>query len=140
MRNVGPEISLALAAATVAASIFAVSAAKAETVLDLTGAVPQSGTINGAIFTTNVQQPTGTGVIVLAASYVEVFKNTITHNNSASVSIISYFTTGNPLNDAAYYPYTEAVTFTTTSSAAVESIRPAVMPRSLRPSRENHCR
>jgi len=84
--------------------------------------------------------PTGTGVIVLAASYVEVFKNTITHNNSASVSIISYFTTGNPLNDAAYYPYTEAVTFTTTSSAAVEPIRPAVMPRSLRPSRENHCR
>src|SRR5438445_983483 len=55
--------SLALAAATVAASIFAVSAAKAETVLDLTGPVPQSTTINGAIFTTNVQQPTGTGVI-----------------------------------------------------------------------------
>jgi len=53
--------------------------------------------------------PTGTGVIVLAASHVEVFKNTITDNNFASVSIISYFTTGNPLNDAAYYPYTEAV-------------------------------
>jgi len=55
--------SLALAAASVAASVFAVSTAKAEIVSDLTGTPPQSVTINGAIFTTNIQQPTGTGVI-----------------------------------------------------------------------------
>ena len=53
--------------------------------------------------------PTGTGVIVLAASHVEVFKNNIKDNHAASVSIISYFTTGDPIHDAAYYPYTEAV-------------------------------
>jgi parallel beta-helix repeat protein len=53
--------------------------------------------------------PTGTGVIVLATNHIEVFKNTIKDNNTANVSIISYFTTGNPINDAAYDPYTEAI-------------------------------
>ncbi|MFN7996761.1 MAG: parallel beta-helix domain-containing protein [Bryobacteraceae bacterium] len=53
--------------------------------------------------------PTGTGVIVLATNHIEVFKNTIKDNNTSNVSIISYFTTGNPLNDASYDPYTEAI-------------------------------
>jgi parallel beta-helix repeat protein len=53
--------------------------------------------------------PAGTGMIVLAASHVEVFKNTIRDNNSANVSIISYFTTGNPMKDASYDPYNHAI-------------------------------
>jgi parallel beta-helix repeat protein len=53
--------------------------------------------------------PTGTGVIVLATNHVEVFKNTIKDNNTANVSVISYYTTGNPINDASYYPFPEAI-------------------------------
>jgi hypothetical protein len=53
--------------------------------------------------------PTGTGVIVLAVNHVEVFKNTIKDNNTANISVISYFTTGNPINDASYDPFPEAV-------------------------------
>jgi parallel beta-helix repeat protein len=53
--------------------------------------------------------PTGTGVIVLATNHIEVFKNTIRDNNTSNVSIISYFTTGNPIHDAAYDPFTEAI-------------------------------
>ena len=53
--------------------------------------------------------PTGTGVIVLATNHVEVFKNTIKDNNTANISVISYFTTGNPINDASYDPFPEAI-------------------------------
>ncbi len=53
--------------------------------------------------------PTGTGVIVLATNHVEVFKNTIKDNNTANVSVISYFTTGNPINDASYDPFPAAI-------------------------------
>ncbi len=53
--------------------------------------------------------PTGTGVIVLATNHVEVFKNTIKDNNTANVSVISYYTTGNPMNDVTYDPFPEAI-------------------------------
>jgi hypothetical protein len=54
----------ACALALAAGAVFGASRANAETVLDLTnGPFPDSGTINGAIFTTNVQRPTGSGVI-----------------------------------------------------------------------------
>jgi len=53
--------------------------------------------------------PTGTGVIVLATNHIEVFKNNIKDNNTTNISIISYFTTGNPINDTQYYPYTQAI-------------------------------
>jgi hypothetical protein len=53
--------------------------------------------------------PTGTGLIVLATNHVEIFKNTIKDNNNANLSIISYYSTGNHINDAAYDPYTEAI-------------------------------
>src|SRR6266850_397061 len=63
----------ALAAAAVAVTALGVSKANAETVLDLTnGPFPDSGTINGALFTTNVQQPTGSGVI---HSFVRIGSN-----------------------------------------------------------------
>jgi parallel beta-helix repeat protein len=53
--------------------------------------------------------PAGTGVIVMATNHVEVYKNTIKNNATSNVSIISYLTTGNPLNDANYDPYTSAI-------------------------------
>src|SRR4051812_39867725 len=57
--------SLALAAASVVASIFAVSTAKAD-IINLTTAGSSSGptaTTNLAIFSTTAKQPTGSGVI-----------------------------------------------------------------------------
>jgi len=54
----------ALAAAAVAVTALGGSKVQAETVLNLTdGPFPDGGTINGAIYTTNVQRPTGSGVI-----------------------------------------------------------------------------
>jgi hypothetical protein len=78
--------STALAAAAVAVIALGASKTNAETVLDLTGAVPQSGTINSAIFTTNIQQPTGSGVI---HSFVRINTNTDTERG--------YNTDGRPL-------------------------------------------
>jgi parallel beta-helix repeat protein len=53
--------------------------------------------------------PTGSGLIVLATNHVEIFKNTVKDNNTVNLSIISYYSTGNPINDAAYDPFTEAI-------------------------------
>lgn len=53
--------------------------------------------------------PAGTGVIVLATNHIDVFKNTIKDNATANVSIISYLTTGNPINDPTYYPFTDEI-------------------------------
>jgi parallel beta-helix repeat protein len=53
--------------------------------------------------------PTGSGLIVLATSHIDVYKNTIKDNNSANVSIYSYLTTGNPINDPTYDPYTDSI-------------------------------
>jgi len=53
--------------------------------------------------------PTGTGIIVMATHQAEVFKNQIHDNNTVNVSIISYLSTGNPLNDATYDPYVSEV-------------------------------
>jgi parallel beta-helix repeat protein len=53
--------------------------------------------------------PTGTGVIVMATHQAEFYKNSIHDNNTVNVSIISYLSTGNPMNDATYDPYVSAV-------------------------------
>ncbi len=53
--------------------------------------------------------PTGTGIIVLATHQADVYKNSIHDNNTVNVSIISYFSTGNPINDATYDPYVSSV-------------------------------
>ncbi len=55
------------------------------------------------------QVSSGTGVMVLATSQAEVFQNTIKDNKSVNVTILSYLTTGNPIKDAGYDPYTESV-------------------------------
>src|SRR5580704_3161276 len=49
--------------------------------------------------------PTGTGIIVMATHQAEVFKNQIHDNNTVNVSIISYLSTGNPVNDPTYDPF-----------------------------------
>ncbi len=51
----------------------------------------------------------GTGLMVLATSEIEVFKNTIKDNKSYNVTILSYLTTGNPIKDTTYDPYTEKI-------------------------------
>jgi parallel beta-helix repeat protein len=53
--------------------------------------------------------PTGTGILVLATHHADVFKNDIHDNNTVNVTIISYLSTGNPINDATYDPYVTAV-------------------------------
>jgi len=53
--------------------------------------------------------PAGTGVMVMATNHIEIFKNAIQDNDTASVSVISYLTTRNPLKDKEYDPFNEAI-------------------------------
>jgi parallel beta-helix repeat protein len=53
--------------------------------------------------------PAGTGVIIMATNHIDVFKNTIKDNATANISIVSYLTTGNPMNDPSYYPFTDEI-------------------------------
>ncbi|MCI4667887.1 MAG: right-handed parallel beta-helix repeat-containing protein [Bacteroidia bacterium] len=53
--------------------------------------------------------PPGTGIIILAASNVEVYNNEIINNQSFSTSIVSYYMTERPINDKEYYPYPTAI-------------------------------
>lgn len=49
--------------------------------------------------------PAGTGILILAAKGVEVFKNKITNNQSVGTGIISYYTVGKKVKDKSYDPY-----------------------------------
>jgi parallel beta-helix repeat protein len=53
--------------------------------------------------------PTGTGILMLATHQADVFKNVIHDNNTVNVTIISYQSTGNPMNDVKYDPYVTGV-------------------------------
>jgi parallel beta-helix repeat protein len=53
--------------------------------------------------------PTGSGVIVLATNHIDIYKNTIKDNATSNIAIYSYLTTGNPINDPAYDPYTDSI-------------------------------
>jgi len=53
--------------------------------------------------------PAGTAVMVLATHHVEVFKNTIKDNGSYGVSVLSFGTTGHPVKDTKYNPYTASI-------------------------------
>jgi parallel beta-helix repeat protein len=53
--------------------------------------------------------PTGTGVMVMAADYVEVFENDIRDNDTANVVVVSYLITERPFTDPAYDPFPEFV-------------------------------
>lgn len=51
----------------------------------------------------------GTGLLILAATEVEVFNNRFIRNQSVGTGIISYLFTGRPVNDKAYYPFSTAI-------------------------------
>jgi parallel beta-helix repeat protein len=53
--------------------------------------------------------PTGTGILILAAKGVNIYKNKIINNQSVGTGIISYFTTGKPIKDKLYDPYPSAI-------------------------------
>ena len=53
--------------------------------------------------------PQGTGILLLAATNVEVYGNKILDNRTVPTGIISYYMTENPINDSAYYPYPTSV-------------------------------
>ena len=95
MRRIASTLTLALA------SVLSLAAsASADTVLDFTGPPPPpplTGSINGALFTTNVQQPTGSGVI---NSFVRIADN--------SGQTEGYNTDGRPLQ----YDENNSATFT----------------------------
>ena len=53
--------------------------------------------------------PTGTGIMVLAASDVENYNNRIINNKTIGTTIVSYFITELPVTDTLYNPYTSAI-------------------------------
>ena len=53
--------------------------------------------------------PAGTGVLILATSNVELFKNRIINNKSQGTGIISYFMTEEAIKDSLYNPYPAAI-------------------------------
>jgi parallel beta-helix repeat protein len=53
--------------------------------------------------------PTGTGVMIMANDAVEVFDNTIEEHRTANLALVSYYLTEEPIEDARYDPYPEAV-------------------------------
>jgi hypothetical protein len=53
--------------------------------------------------------PLGTGILLLAATNVEIYNNRVINNRTVPTGIISYYMTENPINDSSYYPYPTAI-------------------------------
>ena len=53
--------------------------------------------------------PQGTGILLLAATNVEVYGNKILNNRTVPTGIISYYMTENPISDSGYYPYPTSI-------------------------------
>lgn len=53
--------------------------------------------------------PQGTGIILLAANHVEIFRNRIHNNRTVGTSINSYYITENKIRDKQYDPYPTAI-------------------------------
>ena len=51
----------------------------------------------------------GTGLLILAANGVEVYKNRFINNQSVGTGIISYLLTERPITDKEYYPFSSAI-------------------------------
>ena len=49
--------------------------------------------------------PSGTGIMVLATSDVEIYNNKIYNNKTANTCIVSYYILDEPITDKDYYPY-----------------------------------
>jgi len=54
--------------------------------------------------------PSGTGLLILASKEVDIYENQIINNQSVGTGIISYLTTGKPINDAMYDPFPSGIT------------------------------
>jgi parallel beta-helix repeat protein len=53
--------------------------------------------------------PPGTGIMIMANDQVEVFRNTIEHNQTAGLVIVSYMITGLAIKDEKYDPFCESI-------------------------------
>jgi parallel beta-helix repeat protein len=53
--------------------------------------------------------PSGTGVMVMANTNVEIFDNVIRDHQTSNVLIVSYLMTGIEIKDEDYYPYAETI-------------------------------
>lgn len=53
--------------------------------------------------------PSGTGVMIMATDYVELFDNDLKDNQTASIAMISYLTSGKKNKDPEYDPISEAI-------------------------------
>lgn len=53
--------------------------------------------------------PPGTGLLIMASDLVEVFDNKFANNQTANLMLISYQTTGRPINDPTWNPYAEGI-------------------------------
>jgi parallel beta-helix repeat protein len=53
--------------------------------------------------------PSGTGMMVMANDFVEVFDNTIENNQTSGLMVVSYLVTQKPINDPGYDAYCEAI-------------------------------
>jgi parallel beta-helix repeat protein len=53
--------------------------------------------------------PTGTGVMVMANTNVEIFDNDIRDHGTVSVMLVSYLSSGIAIKDKNYYPYAETI-------------------------------
>ena len=53
--------------------------------------------------------PSGTGIMIMATEYVEIFNNTIIDNKTAGTTVVSYFITEKKTKDIQYNPYTSAI-------------------------------
>lgn len=53
--------------------------------------------------------PQGTGVMIMAANNIELFKNNIHNNITTGVAVVSYYISENPIKDSLYYPYPENI-------------------------------
>ena len=53
--------------------------------------------------------PSGTGIMIMATEYVEIFNNTIIDNKTAGTTVVSYFITQEKTKDTQYNPYTSAI-------------------------------
>ena len=53
--------------------------------------------------------PAGTGIMIMATEYVEIFNNTIIDNKTAGTTVVSYLITQEKTKDTQYNPYTSAI-------------------------------
>ena len=53
--------------------------------------------------------PAGTGIMIMATEYVEIFNNIIIDNKTAGTTVVSYFITEEKTKDTQYNPYTSAI-------------------------------